>query len=68
MLLNAFSRMSKCLFHNTEPDAYWINIPNYVHILTTVIVIFFFKIPSRNKKITSITASTVVASADIINE
>ena len=64
MLLNAFSRLSKCLFHETEADSYWIDIPNYLHIVITVVVVFFFKLPSTKKKITSLSSSGTSSSGN----
>ena len=50
MVLNAISRISKCMFFDTEQDAYWFNMPNYLHILITVLVVLFFKLPGSGKK------------------
>ena len=51
MFLNAISRLGKCMFHDNEKDAFWMNIPNYLHVFITVLVVLFFKLPgSGNKK------------------
>ena len=66
MLLNAASRSAKCLFFTSEADAFWVDIPNALHILMMVIVVIFFKLPGSARKRNTVRASakTLTASKD----
>ena len=57
ILLNAASRIAKCLYFFPEADAFWVAIPNALHILMLMIIVIFFKLPSSARKRSTVRAS-----------